>query len=448
MDIKTAAVFRPLLYPARYKGAHGGRGSGKSHFFAEYVVEECILVPGTRAICIREVQKSLKDSSKHLVEAKIADLGVGHLFDIRADRIITPGDGVILFVGMQDHTAESIKSLEGFRIAWVDEAQSLSARSLHLLDPTLRGQVINGVKHPSELWFSWNPTRQQDPIDSFFRKAASSENMICVQANWRDNVHIGTDDQIHIARLKELADYPERYPHTWEGEYAQAFEGAYFAKQIGEAKSSGRIRFVAQDPVLSLKAFFDIGGTGAKADLNSIWIVQFVADQIRVLDFIEGQSQPIGYYADIMRKRGYGRAEIILPHDGMHSDSHIVIGQTVETHWKDAGFSARSVSNQGAGAKMQRIEAVRRVFPMCVFNDAALTEDANGRKYSAVVEAGLQALGFYHEKRDPERKVGLGPEHDWSSHAADAFGLMAICYEPPRPKYVPLPRAAGGWMGS
>ena len=109
LRIPTAPVFRPLLAPARYKGAYGGRGSGKSHFFGELMVEECLMVPGTLAVCIREVQKSLMQSSKRLIEFKIQQLGVGDQFKILHDRIITPGDGLIIFQGMQDATAELIK---------------------------------------------------------------------------------------------------------------------------------------------------------------------------------------------------------------------------------------------------------------------------------------------------------------------------------------------------
>ena len=149
LKIPTAKVFEPLLLPARYKAAYGGRGSGKSHFFGELLVETCQAEHGTSAVCIREAQKTLAQSSKRLIESKIAGLGLGHRFRIFNDKIETPGDGVIIFRGMQDHTSESIKSLEGFGIAWVDEAQNLSARSLALLRPTIRVQG-------SELWASWN----------------------------------------------------------------------------------------------------------------------------------------------------------------------------------------------------------------------------------------------------------------------------------------------------
>ena len=114
LKILTAKIFEPLLQRARYKGAYGGRGSGKSHFFGELLVETCQAERGTSAVCIREAQRTLAQSSKRLIESKIAALGFGHQFRIYSDKIATPGDGIIIFRGMQHHTDESIKSLEGF----------------------------------------------------------------------------------------------------------------------------------------------------------------------------------------------------------------------------------------------------------------------------------------------------------------------------------------------
>lgn len=407
LRIKTAEVFEPLLYPSRYKGAHGGRGSGKSHFFGENLVETCIAEPGTLAVCIREVQKTLAQSSKRLIEAKIEELGVGHLFDIQKDQIKTPGDGLIIFQGMQDHTAESIKSLEGFKIAWVEEAQTLSARSLSLLRPTIRAPG-------SEIWFSWNPRRKVDAVDEFLR-GKRPEGAVVVQANWRDNPWF--PEELEDERKLDLELYPERYEHIWEGDYAKAFEGAYFAKQLAQAKAKGRIGVVAADPLLPVFAFWDIGGSGAQADAMSIWVVQFVGHQIRILDYIEGQGQILAYYVNELRSRGYERAICILPHDGVNENN--ITGKRYEDHLRDAQFQVEVIKNQGRGAAMMRIEAVRRVFPQVWFN-------------AETTEAGRDALGYYHEKKDETRNVGLGPEHDWSSHAADAFGLMAIFYEAPR----------------
>jgi phage terminase large subunit len=101
LKIPTAKVFEPLLQPARYKGAFGGRGSGKSHFFGELLVEMCQAERGTLAVCIREAQRTLAQSSKRLIESKIASLGVGAGFKLYSDKIATPGDGVVIFRGMR-----------------------------------------------------------------------------------------------------------------------------------------------------------------------------------------------------------------------------------------------------------------------------------------------------------------------------------------------------------
>ena len=410
LRIETAKIFRPLLEPARYKGIFGGRGSAKSHFFGGNMVERCLMERSTLAVCIREVQQTLKESSKRLIEAKIAAFNVGDQFRIYDDRIKTPGDGVIIFQGMRDHTAESIKSLEGFKIAWVEEAQTLSHRSLSLLRPTIRDEG-------SELWANWNPRRKSDAIDDFFRRR-NPPNAVLVKANWRDNPWF--PKVLEDERQLDLKVYPERYDHIWEGDYAKAFEGAYFAQGLSQARTQGRIGRVAADPLLPIRAFFDIGGAGAKADATAIWLAQFVGREIRVLHYIEGIGQPLGYYASELRRLGFEQAIIKLPHDGINTNNYT--GKRYDEHWRDAGFEVDDpVPNQGSGAAMMRVEAVRRVLPRCWFNEAT-------------TEAGRDALGFYHEKKDERRNVGLGPDHDWSSHSADAMGLLAICYEEPQVK--------------
>lgn len=397
----------PLLQASRYKGAHGGRGSGKSHLFAELLVAEHVRLLGTRSVCIREVQKSLKESSKRLIEDKIGALNVGGQFRVLEDRIMAPGDGVILFQGMQDHTAETIKSLEGCRFAWIEEAQSLSERSLALLRPTIRVEQ-------SEIWASWNPRRKSDAIDKFLRQP-KPDNATVVEVNWRDNPWF--PQVLEEERQTDLKLYPDRYDHIWEGGYAKALEGAYFARHLAEAKAQGRIGRVSRDPLLLVQAFWDLGGAGARADAMAIWLAQFVGKEIWVLDYIEGQGQVLGYYLDQLRKRGWETARCVLPHDGVNTNN--ITGKRYQDHLRDAGFDTRVIPNQGPGAAMLRIEAVRRLFPRIWFNEEA-------------TEPGREALGWYHEKRDAERNVGFGPNHDWASHGADAFGLMCVVYEEPQ----------------
>lgn len=225
ITIETPRVFKPLLNPSRYKGAHGGRGSGKSHFFAELLIERC-LIAKTSAVCVREIQKSLAQSVKKLLENKIEQMGVGALFEVQEAQIKTPGGGLIIFQGLQNHTADSIKSLEGYDIAWVEEAQSLSQRSLDLLRPTLR-------KPGSELWFSWNPNQETDPVDALLRGESPPPDAIVVQANYRDNPWLPDVLKEEIA-YDQKRD-PDKFAHVWLGGYARNSESRVFRNwTIGE----------------------------------------------------------------------------------------------------------------------------------------------------------------------------------------------------------------------
>ena len=220
--IPTARVFEPLLHPSRYKGAYGGRGSGKSHHFAEKVIQAALTSP-KRIVCIREVQKSIKESVKRLLEDKIKALDVGSYFQVLDREIRATNGSLIIFQGMQDHTAESIKSLEGYDIAWVEEAQSLSTRSLRLLRPTIR-------KEGSELWFTWNPMSADDPIDAFLRGDNVPPDSKVVQANWSDNPWFPVE--LERERVFDLKYNSATYDHVWEGAYlvntdAQVFAGKY-----------------------------------------------------------------------------------------------------------------------------------------------------------------------------------------------------------------------------
>lgn len=405
LAIDVAKAFRPLLDPARYKGAHGGRGSGKSQFFADLMVASAVRKPGFRGLCCREVQKSLKESAKRLIEAKIQSHGLAHLFDVQEAQIRTPGGGLIAFAGLQDHTSESIKSYEGFDVAWVEEAQTVSERSLNLLRPTIRSPG-------SELWFSWNPRRPVDAVDVMLRGSSLPTNAKVVEANWDANPWFPAE--LEQERLDCLRQQPDQYRHIWEGDYVTVSEGAYFAKHLAQARVDGRIGRISADPMMHFRAFWDLG----VSDHTAIWIAQFVGRNIFVLDYCEGQGQPLSFYVNWLKDHGYGpsRAMMILPHDGARRDAFSAV--KFEDHLREAGFQVETVRNQGKGAAMMRIEAARRLFPAISFNETT-------------TKPGLEALGWYHEKKDEARGIGLGPEHDWSSHAADAFGLMCIAHRFP-----------------
>lgn len=156
---------------------------------------------------------------KLLVEDKIRKLGVQDQFEILEAEIRTPGGGLIMFQGMQNHTADSIKSLEGFDVAWVEEAQSLSQRSLDLLRPTIR-------KPGSELWFSWNPAKPTDPVDVLLRGENPPQDSVVIEVNWNDNPFLPAE------LLADLEDDrrrdPDKFLHVWQGAYSLNSEARVF----------------------------------------------------------------------------------------------------------------------------------------------------------------------------------------------------------------------------
>ena len=216
--IETAEVFEPLLYPSRYKGAKGGRGSGKSHFFGDLWLEENVSKK-LDCVCLREILKSLEFSVKKLLEQKIETHNAGDYFEVQDKRILTKSGGTTIFQGMQNHNADSIKSLEGYDRAWVEEAQSLSQRSLDLLRPTIR-------KDGSEIWFSWNPNQPTDPVDVLMRGDDPPPGSVVVQANYRDNPWFPEVLQVE-AEYDQRRD-PEKFAHVWLGEYQRNSEARVF----------------------------------------------------------------------------------------------------------------------------------------------------------------------------------------------------------------------------
>lgn len=243
LKIKYPPWAKSLLYPSRYKGAHGGRGSGKSHFFAELMIGHHVADRDTNSLCGREIQKSLSQSVKKLLEDKIQALNLGRLFEVQESKIRrVGGNGLIIFQGLQNHTAESIKSLEGYDRAWIEEAQALSQLSLDLLRPTLR-------KANSELWFSWNPRHKTDPVDVLLRGANPPPASSVVQVNYMDN-------PLFPEVLREEMEYDKRrdidkYRHIWLGEYIQRSSSRVF--------SNWRIEDFDTDPNAMLRFGADWG---------------------------------------------------------------------------------------------------------------------------------------------------------------------------------------------
>ena len=407
---------------ADVRACDGGRGSGKTRSFAKMAAVKGYQYgkAGVTGIllCARQFMNSLEDSSLEECKRAIEDEPwLAAYYDV-GDKYIKSRDGRITFAfaGL-DRNIASIKSKGRLLLCWVDEAEPVTDEAWTTLIPTLREE---GTDWNAELWVTWNPKRKSAPVEKRF-KGSSDPRMKYVRCNWEDNPKFPA--LLERVRLRDLAERPEQYAHIWEGDYATVIEGAYFASHIVKARQDNRIGRVPADPLMTLRAFVDIGGTGARADAFAMWIAQFVGKEIRVLDYYEQVGQPLSSHLNWMREHGYDKAQIWLPHDGATQDK--VHDVSYESALRQAGYTVTVVPNQGKGAAKARIEAGRRLFGSMWFNEAT-------------TQPGLEALGWYHEKRDEQRGIGLGPEHDWSSHGADAFGLMCVAYEEPHAANKPI----------
>jgi phage terminase large subunit len=367
---------------------------------------------GTSGLIVgaREYMNSLDESSFAEIKAAItsepwlaANYDVGEKYIRTRDRRVE-----FDFVGLS-RNLDSIKSKARILILWIDEAEPVSEDAWIKADPTVR-------EEGSEIWVTWNPESERSSTHKRFRVNPPPHSKI-VEMNWRDNPWF--PKTLEIKRQTAKMSDPDNYGHIWEGEFRTIHEGAYYAKQIIEAKEQGRIGKVPHDPLMTYRLMADIGGTGAKADNFVFCVAQFVGREIRWLDHYEKQGQPIAAHLDWMRGRGYtpGKAQIWLPHDGEQQDK--VYDVSYESAFQAAGYEVTVVPNQGKGAAMLRVEASRRMFPAMWFNEET-TRDM------------ITAVSAYAPKLDANRGIDLGPSHNWASHTSDAFGMGSVVYEAPQ----------------
>lgn len=406
----------PKLIPvfvgkADIRGSYGGRGSGKTRSFAKMTAVRAYMwsKAGREGIilCGRQFMNSLDESSLEEIKAAIrSEDWLNDHFDI-GEKYVRTKDGRISykFAGL-DRNIDSVKSKSRILLCWVDEAEPVTESAWQTLIPTLR-------EEDSELWVTWNPKLKKSATHKRFR-IAKDPRMKVAELNYIDNPFFPA--VLERTRERDEINRPDQYGHVWGGDFLTVVEGAYFAKSLSTAKEQNRIGFFAEDPLMAKRAYFDIGGTGRKADRTAIWIAQFIGQEIRVLDHYEAQGQTLATHVTWMRKSGYtpDNTSIWLPHDGEQHEKTIDV--TYKSALEDVGYDVEIVPNQGRGAAMDRVDAARRLFPRMRFNEET-------------TQGGRDALGWYHEKRDDERDIGLGPEHDWASDSADAFGMMCIVYE-------------------
>lgn len=427
-----------LLGAARYLGAHGGRGSAKSHFFAEKAVIRNYERPA-KGVCIREVQESIKDSVKALIEAKIQKFGLGSFYEVTQTEIRGRNGSLMIFRGMQSYNAENIKSLEGFDWAWCEEAQTLSDVSLRMLRPTLRNEG-------SELWFSWNPRHDTDAVDKLLRGPNKPKDSIVIEVNWQDNPWF--PDVLRREMEEDYAADPEMADHVWGGNYEIVSEGAYYARLLVAAEKEGRVGHFPYDHRRPVKTAWDLGVD----DYTAVWFIQDDGLTATVIDYYEASGDgadavistalpelfiPPAHdeaYACWSRQQalaGLGRSEPFkygehyLPHDIKAREWGAGARSRVETV---SSLGLKNIRKGVATNPADRVTAVRRLLPVVRFNQTPR------------VQLGMQRLRRYRRKWNDALQTYTTPEHDENSHGADAFGEFAIncgIYPPPPEKPKP-----------
>ena len=430
--VEAPDALLPLLEPKRYKAAYGGRGGAKSHFFAEQIILRCFSRK-TRVACIREVQATIKDSVRQLLIDKIDKLGLGDHFDCLESEIRGKNGSLIVFKGMQSYNAHNIKSLEDFDIAWVEEAQTLSATSLRLLRPTIR-------KNGSELWFSWNPRYDSDAVDKFFRGGRMRDDAVVIPVNWYDNPWF--PDILKTEMEQDYQDDPEMAEHVWGGGYEIITEAAYYAKQIAAAEKQGRVGFL---PYIHGSPVFTSWDLGVD-DYTAIWFFQVRhvdgVPRVRVIDYYEASgmgadeilAEALPEYTLDFQDRAAALVELgreerftyqkhFLPHDIGNREWGNGARTRIQT-LVSLGIPVAKINRGVAQDPTERINASRRLLPMCEFHQ------------SKRVMLGMSRLRRYSRKKNEALGTYLGPLHDENSHGADAFGEFAVnCgIYPPEPE--------------
>lgn len=415
-SVDVPEAFEPLLVPKRYKGAYGGRGGAKSHFFAEQLIIRCY-ARKTRAVCIREVQNSIKESVRQLIVDKIAALDVGDHFEVLESEIRGNNGSLIIFKGMQAYNAQNIKSLEDYDIAWVEEAQTFSDVSLRILRPTLR-------KPGSEIWFSWNPRYETDAVDKFFRGGEPRNDAIIVPVGWEDNPWF--PDVLRAEKDSDFATDPEMAAHVWGGGYETVSEATYYAQLIAKAENEGRIGHFPYDPRRPVETAWDIGID----DYTAVWFIQRLGVMATVIDYYENsgigadqivkealpelnpdKDEAARYLVEAKREQPFRYGDHFLPHD-------------VKVREWGAGGKTRMLTLMGLGVKpiragaqqgpQERINATRALLPNVRFNRTPR------------VMLGVSRLRRYSRRFNESMQTFGAPLHDINSHGADAFGEFAV----------------------
>lgn len=380
-----------LFQPARFKVLYGGRDSAKSWSVARWLLLDGAEQPLPIG-CFREVQKSIKDSVHQLLTNQVEELGLTGFYEILRDEIRGENGTFFRFAGLSAQTRDSIKSFEGLKRAWVEEAQTVSKRSWDILEPTIRAPG-------SEIIATFNPDMDTDETYKRFVSNPSPE-VVAVKMNWVDNPW--RSQVLDAARERMQREAPEDYAHIYEGECRPAVEGAIYYNEVSALRSSGRLCNVPYDPMLKVHVITDLGFN----DYMSLLLVQRLGSEIRIIRYIEDRMRYIPSYHQELTDLKLNYGKLYLPHDGKAKH---VTGSSAQEQFQALGWDVEIVEDIGLE---QGIRKTREVFPRFLI-DKTHAGDL------------LSRLGRYRRRVNSEGQAST-PVHDDESHGADGTRYLAI----------------------
>jgi phage terminase large subunit len=390
---------------ARVRGSFGGRGSAKTRTFALMTAvrgyQWGMAGKTGQILCLREFMNSLEDSSLEEIKSAIREVDWLNDYYEMGEKYIRSKDGRVsyVFAGLR-RNIDSLKSKSRILLAWVDEAESVSEMAWQKLMPTVR-------EEESEVWVTWNPESKESATHKRYRENPPADAKI-VEMNWRDNPWF--PEVLNKERLEDKEKRPEAYDFIWEGDFLTHNAGAYYAIEMRDAKSSGRIGFVPYEPSLGVITSWDLG----IGDSTSIWFLQVSGAEIRVIDYYEQNGVGLDHYARVLQDKGYVYSEHILPHDVQVKE----LGSGKSRIETLDNLGVRPITIAPKLGVDDGIQAVRSILPRCWFD-------------AEKVERGIDCLRQYHREYNETNKAWQGrPKHDWASHGADAFRYFAVGYSP------------------
>jgi phage terminase large subunit len=388
-----------LFEPHPYKIAHSGRYAKKSWSFSQAILELGMERP-LRVVCLRETMNSLEDSVHALMQDQIARLRIGRYYRAYTSEIRGSNGTEIFYAGLRGARAESIKSMEGCDIFWVEEGQTVSKDSWLILDPTVR-------KPGAELWISMNPRFAKD--DSYKRWILNPPpSAVVVQLNYRENQFLTREMQEKIDLLK--ATNEDDYQHVYEGVPQSTVQDAVYKTEILNAEKAKQFCRVPYDARKPVDVAFDLG----YGDMVSMWFYQALPFETHFIDYYENTHKNMDHYLQVMQGKGYTYRELVFPWDG--GVKHVSTGKSAADVAKEKGFQIRLLRQ---GLVAERIDMVRTMFPLFYFD-------------AVNCEKGIEHLRKY--QWGPPSSTGTlkrEPLHDEASHAADGLGYAAIGIKTP-----------------